>query len=207
MNHHGRNAGDCALRLFGRTRAHATCGICVVGGVHVGARHPGRDKISVTIALAAALIWLGRLWVDFSLKAAALIVAAILATPHSLDYDMTTLAPAIAFLAAHGLRCGFALGRNPRSQLFGSPPSRQGESPGRCYSRSASLPWQPCLGWCCGAPPRPADCRFGVISGRIVRADLPCDRSRHDQAALRSHSLSYFAGTFSMTMHVGKMSI
>jgi alpha-1,2-mannosyltransferase len=62
----------------------------------------------VTITLAAALIWLWRLGVDFSLKAAALIVAAMLATPYSLDYDMTTLAPAIAFLAAHGLRCGFA---------------------------------------------------------------------------------------------------
>ena len=61
-----------------------------------------------TIALAAALVWLWRLRVDFSLKAAALIIAAILATPYSLDYDMTTLAPAIAFLAAHGLRCGFA---------------------------------------------------------------------------------------------------
>jgi alpha-1,2-mannosyltransferase len=65
-------------------------------------------QTSVTIALAAALIWLWRLRVDFSLKAAALVVAAILATPYSLDYDMTTLAPAIAFLAAHGLRCGFA---------------------------------------------------------------------------------------------------
>jgi hypothetical protein len=46
--------------------------------------------------------------VDFSIKAGALIVAAILATPYSLDYDMTTLAPAIAFLAAHGLRYRFA---------------------------------------------------------------------------------------------------
>jgi hypothetical protein len=37
-----------------------------------------------------------------------LIIAAILAMPYSLDYDMTALAIAIAFLAAHGLRCGFA---------------------------------------------------------------------------------------------------
>ena len=62
----------------------------------------------VTLALAAALVWLWRLRVDFNLKAAALIVAAILATPYSLDYDMTTLAPAIAFLVVHGLSCGFA---------------------------------------------------------------------------------------------------
>jgi alpha-1,2-mannosyltransferase len=63
---------------------------------------------AVTVALAAALIWLWRARVDFALKAAALIIAAILATPYSLDYDLTALAPAIAFLAAHGLRCGFA---------------------------------------------------------------------------------------------------
>jgi len=63
---------------------------------------------AVTIALAAALMWLWRLRVDFALKAAALVIAAILATPYSLDYDMTALAPAIAFLAVHGLRHGFA---------------------------------------------------------------------------------------------------
>jgi hypothetical protein len=63
---------------------------------------------AVTITLAAALVWLWRRPVDFELQAAALIIAAILATPYSLDYDMTALAPAIAFLALHGLRQGFA---------------------------------------------------------------------------------------------------
>ena len=63
---------------------------------------------AVTVMLAAALVWLWRAQVDFSLKAAALIIAALLATPYSLDYDMTALAPAIAFLAVHGLRHGFA---------------------------------------------------------------------------------------------------
>jgi alpha-1,2-mannosyltransferase len=62
---------------------------------------------AVTVILAAALVWLWRAQVDFSLKAAALIIAAILATPYSLDYDMTALAPAIAFLAVNGLRHGF----------------------------------------------------------------------------------------------------
>jgi hypothetical protein len=62
----------------------------------------------VTLLLAAALVWLWRAQVDFALKAAALIIAAILATPYSLDYDMTVLAPAIAFLAVNGLRHGFA---------------------------------------------------------------------------------------------------
>jgi alpha-1,2-mannosyltransferase len=63
---------------------------------------------AVTLMLAAAVVWLWRLRVDFAVKAAALIIAAILATPYSLDYDMTALAPAIAFLAVHGLRHGFA---------------------------------------------------------------------------------------------------
>jgi hypothetical protein len=60
-----------------------------------------------TIVLAAALVWLWRSRVDFSVKAAGLAVAAILATPYSLDYDLMVLAPAIAFLAAHGLTHGF----------------------------------------------------------------------------------------------------
>jgi alpha-1,2-mannosyltransferase len=60
------------------------------------------------VTVAAALVWLWRAQVDFSLKAAALIIAALLATPYSLDYDMTALAPAIAFLAVNGLRHGFA---------------------------------------------------------------------------------------------------
>jgi alpha-1,2-mannosyltransferase len=63
---------------------------------------------SVTLVLGAAMAWLWRAPVDFALKAAGLIIAAILATPYSLDYDMTVLAPAIAFLAAHGKRRGFA---------------------------------------------------------------------------------------------------
>jgi alpha-1,2-mannosyltransferase len=60
------------------------------------------------VTLAAAMAWLWRAPVDFALKAAGLIIAAVLATPYSLDYDMTVLAPAIAFLAVHGMRCGFA---------------------------------------------------------------------------------------------------
>ena len=63
---------------------------------------------SVTLMLAGAMAWLWRAPVDYALKAAGLVVAAILATPYSLDYDMTALAPAIAFLAVHGMRRGFA---------------------------------------------------------------------------------------------------
>ena len=63
---------------------------------------------AVTIGLAVAMVWLWRRPVDFTLKAAGLIIASILATPYSLDYDMMALAPAIAFLVVHGVDVGFA---------------------------------------------------------------------------------------------------
>jgi hypothetical protein len=63
---------------------------------------------AVTLAIAAALIWLWRSPAAFALKAAALCLATILATPYSLDYDLMLLAPAIALLALDGLTRGFA---------------------------------------------------------------------------------------------------
>jgi hypothetical protein len=63
---------------------------------------------AVTLGVGAALIWLWRSSASFALKAAALCLAAILATPYSLDYDLMVLAPAIAFLTVDGLRRGFA---------------------------------------------------------------------------------------------------
>jgi len=62
---------------------------------------------AVTVALGGALIWLWRSTASYPLKAAALCLAAILATPYSFDYDMMALAPAIAFVAADGLARGF----------------------------------------------------------------------------------------------------
>jgi hypothetical protein len=62
---------------------------------------------AVTLGVAAALAWLWRSDAAYSLKAAALAVATVLATPFSLDYDLTLLAPAIAFMAAEGMRRGF----------------------------------------------------------------------------------------------------
>jgi hypothetical protein len=53
---------------------------------------------TLVIAMASA---------PYPLKAAGLCLAAILATPYTLDYDMMVLAPAIAFLAADGLARGF----------------------------------------------------------------------------------------------------
>jgi alpha-1,2-mannosyltransferase len=62
---------------------------------------------ALVVALAAALIQLWRGNAPYPQKAAALCVAAILATPYTFDYDMVALAPAIAFLAADGLTRGF----------------------------------------------------------------------------------------------------
>ena len=62
---------------------------------------------AMVTGLAAALIGLWRSATPFPLKAAALCLATILATPFTFDYDMMVLAPAIAFFAADGLTRGF----------------------------------------------------------------------------------------------------
>jgi len=63
---------------------------------------------AVTLAVAAALIWLWRSRAAFALKAAALLIGCVLATPYSLDYDLMLLAPAIGLLAVDGMQRGFA---------------------------------------------------------------------------------------------------
>jgi hypothetical protein len=65
-------------------------------------------QIAVTLAIAAALVWLWRSSAAYPLKAAALLIGSLLATPYSLDYDLMVLAPAIAYLCADGFARGFA---------------------------------------------------------------------------------------------------
>ncbi len=62
---------------------------------------------AVTIAVGVAIFRLWRSAASAALKSAALCLAAILATPYSLDYDMMVLAPAIAFFAVDGVARGF----------------------------------------------------------------------------------------------------
>ncbi len=62
---------------------------------------------AVALAVGVALVRLWRGEAAYPLKAAALALATVIATPYSLDYDLMLLAPAIAFLAAHGLQRGF----------------------------------------------------------------------------------------------------
>jgi Glycosyltransferase family 87 len=62
---------------------------------------------ALVVTLGAALIWLWRSAAPYPLKAAALCLAAILATPYTFDYDMMVLAPAMAFMVIDGLSRGF----------------------------------------------------------------------------------------------------
>ncbi|HXD44975.1 MAG TPA: glycosyltransferase family 87 protein [Pseudolabrys sp.] len=62
---------------------------------------------AATLAVAVALIGLWRSRAAFPLKAAALVIGCILATPYSLDYDLMLVAPVIAWLAADGFTRGF----------------------------------------------------------------------------------------------------
>jgi alpha-1,2-mannosyltransferase len=63
---------------------------------------------AVAVTVAVATVWLWRSDAPYPPKAAALMIATILATPYCLDYDLMMLAPALAFLAADGISRGFA---------------------------------------------------------------------------------------------------
>ena len=64
-------------------------------------------QASLFAALAGSIAWLWHSDAAFELKAAALALGSLLATPYVLDYDLVVLAVAIAFFARHGLRHGF----------------------------------------------------------------------------------------------------
>ncbi|HEY8261070.1 MAG TPA: glycosyltransferase family 87 protein [Methylosinus sp.] len=66
----------------------------------------GAQSATTLLTIAAlALLWRSR--ADDRAKAAATIVASLLATPYCLDYDMAALAPALAFMTARGMERGF----------------------------------------------------------------------------------------------------
>jgi len=64
-------------------------------------------QIALGLALAASVAWLWRSDTTLELKAAGLATASLLATPYVLDYDLVTIAVAIAFVARHGFKYGF----------------------------------------------------------------------------------------------------
>ena len=62
---------------------------------------------AVSAAVVGGTAWAWRSGCDRDLKAALLVVATLLASPHVLDYDLVILALAIAFTASAGLARGF----------------------------------------------------------------------------------------------------
>jgi hypothetical protein len=64
-------------------------------------------QIALAMSLAASLAWLWHSDASFELKAAALAVGSLLATPYVLDYDLVVLGIAIAYFARLGLNNGF----------------------------------------------------------------------------------------------------
>lgn len=75
-------------------------------GGSAGLAYAAQGIVFVTVAAFVFRLWRGNR--AFALKAAALIAGSMLATPYLLDYDLMIAAPAIAFLAGHGLNKGFA---------------------------------------------------------------------------------------------------
>jgi hypothetical protein len=67
-------------------------------------------QFSLAAGIAISLMWLWRSHAAFELKATALAVGSLLATPYVLDYDLMVLAIAIAFFARYGLDRGFRAG-------------------------------------------------------------------------------------------------
>lgn len=74
-------------------------------GAPVGVAYAAQLAAICTVAVLVFILW--RSEIAFALKAAALLTGALIATPYVLDYDLMVMAPAIGFVAAHGLKHGF----------------------------------------------------------------------------------------------------
>ncbi len=74
-------------------------------GGSVGAAYAAQTIVSLLLLVLTLWIWRQNLRHD--LKAAALMMATMLATPYAFNYDTMLVGPAIAFLVADGLKHGF----------------------------------------------------------------------------------------------------
>lgn len=74
-------------------------------GGSVALAYAVQTALSLTVIAGAAWAW--RVPGDAAIKAAVLVLATLLASPHTLDYDLMLLGPAIAFMASAGLATGF----------------------------------------------------------------------------------------------------
>jgi alpha-1,2-mannosyltransferase len=61
----------------------------------------------ISIVAIAGVAWTWRGSCDFNIKAAMLLIATLLASPHTLDYDLMIVGPALAFIACAGVAAGF----------------------------------------------------------------------------------------------------
>ena len=82
----------------------AFAAVRMVGG-SVPLAYAVQAAVIVAVAIVLAFVWRGR--ADLRVKSAALLTATLLGTPYCFDYDMVVLGPALAFLAADGIRTGF----------------------------------------------------------------------------------------------------
>jgi alpha-1,2-mannosyltransferase len=74
-------------------------------GAPVGLAYAVQALLALAVVLATVKLWLSA--APYPRKAAALLAGALLVTPYLLDYDLVVLGPAIAFLAADGMKRGF----------------------------------------------------------------------------------------------------
>lgn len=64
-------------------------------------------QTAATLVAICSVAWIWRATLDHAQKAAVLVIATLLASPHVLDYDLVVLGIAIAFMAMTGLTRGF----------------------------------------------------------------------------------------------------
>jgi len=74
-------------------------------GASIELAYAAQGALLLVLAFTLVLLWRSR--AAYDLKAAALAIASLLATPYVLDYDLMVLAVAIAFLVRHGFTNGF----------------------------------------------------------------------------------------------------
>ena len=74
-------------------------------GGSLGLAYAGQGLIALFVTITIVLAF--RRPLAHEIRVALLIIGSLLFTPYFLDYDMIILAPALAFLAVHGLREGF----------------------------------------------------------------------------------------------------
>lgn len=123
-------------------------------------------QATLAVGVAAILVWLWRSEAAYELKAGALAVASLLATPYVLDYDLMLLAVALAFYARHGLARGFRPYEITLLALVWCAPLFA-----RAVAQSAGIP-------------------LGFVAQFVLFA-LIVDRARHEVRALRrSESLA-----------------